>query len=415
MAQSSPDLFDSQGDEIMSQAFIIHEWKAIAEEAISNKSRVQFIMETHLGHETVYTAEVAEVEELASGQCMFHFIECQDQGKRRKPTISILTDDIMDFKKCDEESQQAPLPDTDQSSSIEVLDHDGHEDLLANDEEWQLMQNQPQATNTPEQGRVHTSSPNRWADDITTPDLSPIRQASPESVRELPILANGIEVDRDYLIKLWEHEAPGTTFTQWCTEVNITKQMEKQDLVFGNSIKYNTLIQTEPETGFKLYDLWLKTFDTHYLMFDDWYAKEHESPSLLKHKASKRTIDIVKFHNEALQQADTAEPQEREKMHKLRVQWAQSLVKVHYLSFSEWLESPLSSTEASKMVESLERVQLQDIPSKGPYKELFHYDEKQTIMDSELQSDFISDERAVAKLQSSRAFRRQIHFSRKTH
>lgn len=169
------------------------------------------------------------------------------------------------------------------------------------------------------------------------PDLPDTGKAYP-----LPIQADGETINVD-LMKLRDY--PGEDiipFPEWCKSQQITSEMVKSKLFFGLNDEFVQLKRESRHYAISIYQIWVATFPTHSMPFDQW-IKLPETPELPKKIVklpTDHTIDLTEWHLKAYEIAEQSPRQDRIKFHKLRTLWSHSLFRTHYLDCSKWLDSP---------------------------------------------------------------------------
>ncbi len=124
-----------------------------------------------------------------------------------------------------------------------------------------------------------------------------------------------------------------------------------------------------------IYQIWVATFPTHSMAFDQWITLP-ETPKLprkLTNLSTDHTIDLIEWHLKAYEIAEQAARQDRVKFHKLRQIWSQSLFRSHYIDFSKWLDSPHRPIDSNIQLTSDEESRMYTIADIRPFDEIFQH------------------------------------------
>ena len=222
----------------------------------------------------------------------------------------------------------------------------------------------------------------------------------------LPVQSDNETVDID-LLKLKEY--PGEhviPFQEWCDTQHIHSQMVKKHLFFGLNDEFAKIKAKNPILAITLYQIWAATFQRHIMPFNDW-LKSPEMPRVQKpyppHPAD-CTLDLVSLHLKAFETAEQAPRKDRTMFHKLRYFWADSLCRQHFLSFAEWLESPLRPRDSNVAIYKSDESKIHTMADIKPFDSLFYFNSDYALRDKENQTVFVLDQKLREHFEKSDSY-----------
>ena len=412
MAEKSRDMFDSQDDIINDTADQL-QLIELAEDVLRHKGFVH-LTPKNIGEQPGLLHEGQVVDFYQQNQRYFiQLRSCKVQGKILDKTMVFPIDQIQTL------TRTVDLPPIDSSQSFVVID-DSNQSMNSTQPDLKVFRHLQPHKEDPKH-----STPHLWADMLDNSDmenLSPIpaqKITSPgipiqiTQKRKLPILADGQTLDKEYLEKLWQLEDPSLTFEEWCNKMQITNQMQEKNLKFGHSIQKSKLEKTDPTEAVKLHDAWERSFNNHYLPFDDWY-KPNIANTMKKHNklTQNKFVDLTDIYQQAdlfLEKIPSHQLTEYRHLHKA---WSTTLIRKHNLTFPEWLKSPLQDQELRQIQEKCKSMDL-DIyqpPELLAFANLLMVDETAITNDYHNLHDFIVEDQANGLLRQKQTFPTQAQF-----
>jgi len=405
---ASNQTFDSQ-DELITQADQRLQWDKITIEAIQHQIPLQVIpISTPNQPGLPHIGTLTETKRINGKQFIF-MTDCSVLGNV-VPKIKFDYDDIASLNLA-----RVITPDSSNSFSIIPME--------------QTNAHEHQQIFSPERA----STPTNWDDHIAMDEfdlsLSPIKShisttssssSSQEphipitttAKRKLPVMADGFTLDQEYLELIWQMENPKIPFLEWCVDMQISDQMSMRKLMFGESIQKVKLFQNDPTNAPRIYESWKSSFEKHFLPFDEWYKPELVN----KLPRSKLTItpfiSMYHYHRDAHQLLLAVPADEMNDYLNLHLAWSSSLIRSHYLSFADWLQSPLQEPQYKQLAQRCQQLQLDKLPPVAlqPYINLLKVSSEAMDDDYNNLHHFILDPNTTNLLQQHQTFPTQEQF-----
>jgi hypothetical protein len=240
----------------------------------------------------------------------------------------------------------------------------------------------------------------------------PVIPITTTAKRKLPVMADGFTLDQEFLELIWQLENPKIPFLEWCVDMQISDQMSMRKLMFGESIQKQKLFQNDPTNAPRIYESWKTSFEKHFLPFDEWYKPELVN----KLPRSKLTItpfiSMYQYHRAAHELLLAVPTDELNEYLNLHLAWSSSLIRSHYLSFADWLQSPLQEPQYKQLEQRCQQLQLDKLPPVAlqPYINLLKVSPEAMDDDYNNLHHFILDPNTTNLLQQHQTFPTQEQF-----